>query len=140
MPLSRRQLALIHVAKAKLALSDEDYRRVLVHVGGVESSAELDGPGFDAVMGFLERLGFRPLDKTGPDYGARPGMASFAQLEMIRALWVEWSGARVEDGLETWLKRKFKVDSLRFLTAGDARRVITALKAMKAAKARAPAA
>lgn len=130
--ITRNQLQLLHVAKGKLKLSEAEYRAALAHIAGVTSSKELDRAGFEALLGFFEYLGFRPLVKTGPDYGNRPGMASFAQLELIRALWMEWSGAPVEGGLNTWLKRCFKVDALRFLTAGDARKAIVALKAMKA--------
>lgn len=132
MPLSRSQTALLHVAKAKLKLTDAQYRMVLTRVAGVTSSTELDRDGFDKVMGFFEYAGFRPLEKTGPDYGNRPGMASFAQLELIRSLWSEWSDGG--EGLDVWLKRTFKVDSARFLTAEAAPKVITALKAMKAHK------
>ena len=114
-----------------MGIADAEYRAALVHIAGVTSSTELDQDGFNAMMGFFEYLGFAPLTKTGPDYGVRPGMASFAQLELIRALWAEWSGVGVEDGLNTWLKRSFKVESLRFLKSADAGRVITALKAMK---------
>lgn len=132
MPLTTKQKAILHVAKTKLGLDDEEYRSALVQIAGATSSTELDQAGFEAMMGFFEWRGFRPLKGTGPDYGARPGMASFAQLELIRQLWTEWSGAPVEGGLDTWLKGTFKVDSPRFLTVGDARRAITALKAMKA--------
>lgn len=131
MTLTNKQKAVLHVAKSKLGLSDEEYRSALVHVAGATSSTELDQDGFNAMMGLFEHFGFKPLAKTGPDYGKRPGMATFAQLELIRSLWVEWSGSSVEDGLNSWLKRSFKVDSLRFLKAADAGKVITALKAMK---------
>lgn len=134
MTLRRKQKALLHVAKKDLRLSDDDYRVILVHVAGVTSSTELDRAGFDAVMGAFERLGFKPLARRGPDYGRRPGMASLAQLDLNRDLWTEWSGAAPEDGLETWVKRTFKVDSLRFLTADAARKATTALPAMKARK------
>ena len=40
-------------------------------------------------MGFFEYCGFRPLGKGAPRYGKRPGMATFAQLELIRELWRE---------------------------------------------------
>ena len=46
--------------------------------------------------------------------------------------WAEWSDGG--EGLDVWLKRTFKVDSARFLTAEAAPKVITALKAMKAHK------
>ena len=131
MTLSNRQKALLHVAKTKLGLDDDLYRLALVRLAGVTSSTELDQDGFDAVMGFFEQCGFNPTRRTGPNYGARPGFASPAQCELIRALWQEWSGQPDAPGLDTWLRRTFKVDSLRFLTAADAPKAITALKAMK---------
>jgi len=132
MRINNKQKALLHVAKTKLDLSDAEYRAALIHIAGVTRSVDLDKDGFDAPMGYFEYIGFAPLVVTGRDYGKRPGMATFAQLEFIRTLWVEWSGASADDGLNTWLKNKFKVDSLRFVTAKDAGRVITALKSMKA--------
>ena len=141
MPLSNSQNRILHVAKAKLRLTDEEYRSALVQIGQVISSTYLDQDGFTAIMGYFQYCGFKPLQKTGPNYGARPGMASFAQIELIRALWSEWTGLALghgdETGLTTWVKRVFKVDSLRFVTAAQAPKVITALKAMKAHKARA---
>ena len=141
MLLSNSQNRIMHVAKAKLKLADDDYRAALVQIAGVTSSTELDQAGFEAMMGYYSYLGFKPLQKIGPNFGARPGMASFAQIELIRALWSEWTGLALsrgdETGLTTWVKRVFKVDSLRFLTAAQAPKVITALKAMKLHKARA---
>lgn len=132
MTLSNKQKAVLHVAKSKLGLSDTDYRRILVHVAGVTSSTELDRPGFDAVMGFMAYLGFEPMRKASQDYGVRPGMASFAQLELIRTLWSEYTRLDDEEALNKWLLRSFKVASLRFLDQRGARGAITALKAMKA--------
>jgi phage gp16-like protein len=130
MALSKRQIALIHVARKRLGMSDGAYRTVLAQLCGKESTTELDQADFDAICGFFEWSGFRPAKAQGPDFGARPGMASFAQLELIRALWHEFAGGA--PGLETWLRRCFHVDAERFLTAADARKAITALKAMKA--------
>ncbi len=135
MSITSRQKAILHVAKAKLGLTENQYRSCLVHIAGVESSIDLDQPGFEAVLGFFEWRGFTPLVAHGPSYGVRPGMASFAQLELVRALWREWtSGEGSEDGLNTWILRTFKVSSLRFLTKEHGRKAITALKAMKAHK------
>lgn len=132
MPISRNQTALLHVAKSKLRLSEEIYRTALVQVAGVTSSTELDADGFSAMMGLFEHMGFRPLDRRGPAYGDRPGMASFAQIELIRALWAEYTRGRAgEDELTKWLLHSFRLSSLRFLTATAAPKVITALKAMK---------
>jgi len=136
MPISRNQNALLRVAKAKLRLSDELYRLALVQVAGVTSSTELDAEGFASIMGLFEHLGFRPLDRRGPAYGERPGMASFAQIELIRALWAEYTRDRAgEAELNKWLLRCFRLSSLRFLTAATAPKAITALKSMKARSA-----
>ena len=136
MSLSKKQVAILHVAKAKLGMSDASYRSTLAQLAGVETSTDLDQGGFEAVMGFFEYLGFAPTRASGPDYGRRPGMASFAQLELIRVLWHEYTEGRgTPDGLVKWVERCFHVASLRFLKAGDARKAIVALKSMKARKA-----
>ena len=141
MPLSNSQNRILHVAKAKLKMPDDEYRSSLAVIADVTSSTELGQAGFEAMMGFFEWMGFNPLQKSDPNYGNRPGMASFAQIELIRVLWSEWTGLALgqgdDTGLTTWVKRVFKVDSMRFLTAAQAPKVITALKAMKAHKARA---
>ena len=141
MPLSNSQNRILHVAKAKQNMPDEEYRSSLAEIAGVTSSTELDHAGFEAMTGFFDWIGFKPPQKSGPNYGNRPGISSLAQIELIRVLWREWTGqvlgAVDETGLTTWVKRVFKVDSLRFLTALQAPNVITALKAMKAHKARA---
>ncbi|MFN3721885.1 MAG: regulatory protein GemA [Paracoccaceae bacterium] len=134
MTLTRPQISLIHVAKSKLGWDDDTYRQVLVRIAGVTTSKDLDQEGFEAVMGFADWCGFKPLGKGAPRYGDRPGMATFAQIELIRELWREVQGARICDdaALGGWLLKYHKVHSMRFLTLDGARKVITALKAWKA--------
>lgn len=134
MTISKAQKTLLHVAKAKLGWDDELYRQALVRIAGVTSSTELDQDGFSAVMGFAEYCGFRPLGKGAPRYGNRTGMATFAQLELIRELWREIHRDREcdDETLTGWLRKYQKVDSLRFLTLDAARKTITAFKAWKA--------
>lgn len=132
MTISNNQLKLLWTAKGKLGLSDAELRLALVEIAGVTSTKELDADSFSALMGFFEYLGFKPLTARGPNYGDRPGMASFAQIELIRVLWQERTrGKSDEDALNTWLERHWKLSSLRFLTKAQAPKVITALKAMK---------
>lgn len=139
MTISKTQKAILHVAKAKLGWDDDTYRLALVRIAGVTSSTELDQEGFEAMMGFMERCGFRPLAKGGPRYGNRPGMATFAQLELIRELWRELHDQDTCDDahLTGWLLKYHKVSSMRFLTLDAARKVIVALKAWKARPKRA---
>ena len=132
MTISKNQLKLLFTAKGKVEMTEETFRSALVQIAGVTSTKELDKDGFEAMMGFMEWLGFKPLTARGANYGDRPGMASFAQIELIRVLWHEYTrGKAGEDELNKWLEHYWKVSSLRFLRAQNAPKVITALKAMK---------
>ncbi len=133
MSITKGQIALIKVAVKQLCIPDDLYRSALAQFG-VTSSKDLDQEGFDAFYTWLQQCGFRPLEKKGTDYGPREGMASHAQLELIRNLWAEvthhtYSG---EGELNKWLTRSFKVSSLRFVTFDMSRKIIAALRAMKA--------
>lgn len=132
MSISRNKLALLWVAKGKLGISDEFFREALVHIAGVTSTKDLNEGGFAAMMGYFEYCGFEPFKARGAAYGERPGMASFAQIELIRTLWVEYTqGKAGEDELNIWLERTWKLSSLRFLKADVAPKVIGALRRMK---------
>lgn len=138
MPIIRNQLKLIWTAKAKLGLCDQTFRSALVQIAGVESTKDLNRDGFEAMMGYLEYLGFAPAQRMGEDFGQRAGMASFAQLEFIRDLWREYTDNAYgggEDELGKWMERTFGVSCLRFLTVVHAQKAITALKAMKQRRA-----
>jgi hypothetical protein len=134
MTLTNPQKAILHVAKAKIGWDDDTYRQVLVRIAGVTTSKDLDQPGFEAIMGFADWCGFRPMGKGAPRYGNRPGMATYAQLELIREMWRELHEQRECDdaALGGWLLKYHKVHSMRFLTMDGARKAITALKAWKA--------
>lgn len=133
MTISKRQKAILHVAKGKLGLDDDTYRLVLVKIAGVTTSNDLTQGGFEAIMGFFDHCGFKPTVAAGASYGNRPGFASPAQVELIRSLWMEVHHARDldEGALNGWLRKFFKVSSLRFLPAATAPKAITALKVWK---------
>ena len=138
MAITRRQIALIHVARKQLQLTDEQYRAILKAFGGVTSSKELDKLGFEQVMQYMAALGFRS-DFTRTFYGRGRGMASPGQLTLIRMLWAEYThGEGTDATLGKWLERSFKVSAPRFVTADLAPKVITALKKMKARDRRWP--
>jgi len=59
MGLTREQLAVLHVARRDLALSEDEYRDLLHCYAGVRSAKDLDGHGFVAVMQRFEALGFK---------------------------------------------------------------------------------
>lgn len=96
MPAARKQISLIHVAKSSLSLTDDMYRAILRQAAGVESSRELDGPGFQHVMDQFAKLGFRS-DYRMRNCGQRAGMASPARIELIRALWIEYTDGKGDE-------------------------------------------
>ena len=135
MALTRKQTALIHVAMTQLSLSDDDYRAILLHEAGVDTSRDLDNDGFDAVMERFRALGFKPT-ATPPAYGRRAGMATPAQVSYIRSLWSEYTDGVGDDrSLGKWLQRTVKVSDLRFVSFAAARKAITGLRAMVQKKA-----
>lgn len=130
MALSRKQTALLHVAKKRLALEDADYRAILRQEAGVESSRALDADGFKAVLRRFEGLGFVPSSRR-TDLGWRVGMASPEQVGFIRSLWKQYTKGEGDDrSLGKWLQRTVKVSDIRFVTYGNASKAITALLAM----------
>jgi len=58
--ISKGKLAQIHIAKAQLGLTDEDYRAILTRTAGVSSSKELTNRNVGAVLHEFRRLGFQP--------------------------------------------------------------------------------
>jgi len=135
MTISRRQIALVHVARAQLGMSDESYRDVLRLHAGVDSATDLDAVGFEIVMARFHQLGFTS-SWHARNLGDRRGMATAKQVALIRSLWREFSGGDDERALGRWLERSFGVSALRFLDAPSTSKAITALKAMARRKAR----
>lgn len=130
-----KQIKLVHLARRKLGIDDNLYRSILHGYGGVVSSKDLDNAGFEGVMAYFARCGFRS-DWTKRTFGKRLGMASPAQIELIRALWEEWSGSDDERTLNSWLDRSYHIAALRFLTPDIAGKAINGLRVMVARKER----
>lgn len=135
MTISKKQLALLRVAKGQLGLDEDAYRSLLRSAGGVESARDLDAGGFAFIMYRFEEMGFRSTTAKR-SFGVRPGMPSPRQVAFIRRLWAEWSDAGDDDAaLNRWLEHHFHVSALRFLDDAGAQKAISALKAMNARKA-----
>jgi phage gp16-like protein len=124
-----QQRKLIHLAKRKINLADADYRAMLQHVAGVESSNNLDDASFSAVMAELGRLGFHTVQQA-PQFGERSGWATEAQLNYIRSLWRKYAGTEDEVGMRHFLQKHFNVSSLRFLDSATVPKVIVTFKRM----------
>lgn len=126
------KVALVHVAQRQLGLDDDSYRDILRWASGTDSAADLDEVGFMRVMKYMTALGFRST-WTKRTFGNRPGMASPAQVDLMRKLWLSYHGP--DDGeaaLDAWLSKYHKVSALRFVSAEKAAKIVPALKAMVA--------
>lgn len=134
--MTQKQFALLHVAKRELEIADAEFRQILCNYGGgVVSPCNLDQRGFDRLLVYFEALGFvpskrkpRPVPQSG--FGHRRGMATPAQVELIRGLWHDWNGSDDEAALGRWLEKSYGVSALRFLKQNEAGKAITGLRAM----------
>jgi hypothetical protein len=139
--ISHAHIAQIKVAQRALNMADEDYRALLVHVGGVNSSTRLDMDGFNAVMAELNRLGFESTAEFEQRMARQraPGHVSYAQLLKMQRLWDAWKGYPDKAGLRRWLKYKWGVDNPKFLSGEIATKAIGALMHFKPRDAPKPA-
>lgn len=129
----RQKIALIHVAKRRMSLADEDYRALLEGAADVSSAAEITTDDqFNAVMDAFAILGFvrhTPLDN---DLWGGTGQ----QRTYIEGLWRRVSRTKTKAGLYAFIRRTTGVDHPRFLTRRTASAVITGLLRMQSSGVR----
>jgi len=135
---SSSQIRKIHTLKSLLGLEDDLYREMLASFG-VQTSKNLT---FTEAVIFIEILEDRAIElnlwkKLPKKYDElnRDKMATPAQLRMIEGLWREISyydtDAFARKSLRKFLKSKFRVDDLMFLTKSKASKVIQAIQGIK---------
>jgi phage gp16-like protein len=131
--ISAQKLKLIHVGRRELGLTEEAYREILRHHGGVESSKDLDDEGFKRVIDCLKALGFwvrRSFEQEKPrDPGALP---TIGQMKVIAHLWVDLSeylaGANRTQFQRAFYQDALKIPALGPQTRAQANKVIEVLK------------
>jgi hypothetical protein len=134
---TKEQIKIIHVLKSKLGMDDEMYRSMLSGYG-VKSSKDMR---FEQARDLIRKLrGDSPSKKRFEDVGTRPGWAYPGQLRKIEAIWSEVSRAEGDEAkrkaLNTFLGHHFGVASMEWLPVETVPKVLRALFAMKAAKAK----
>lgn len=80
--INNAQKGLIHVAKAKLGLTEEEYRDALQAYGGAASSKDLSQEGFEAVMKHFKKCGFKQLYKP-PDHRPEAGATKVPDISRL---------------------------------------------------------
>lgn len=136
-PITKQQIALLHVAKKELGLIDEDYRSILNLYGAVDSAKHLTKDGFERVIDHLERLGFTSTTAQKTHRTTRyrvphrdaDGVPYPAQLRMIDQLFQQlgWTETERQRGFcQRMLKKPWPQ------TRAEANKIFEGLKAMLA--------
>lgn len=125
MTVSAKKLAVIHIVKKELGLTDEAYREILRSEAGVESAKDLDDAGFQKLMKRFVR---------SPRYRLQPGGITLRQKLFIDSLASElgWAGPH----LVNFVKKYYHHHSCEELTRGEASKLIESLKSIRAKAAR----
>lgn len=124
--LDRKKLALIHIVKKELGISDPDYRCLLKRIAGVESSRDLDEAGFRTLMRFFVRSDYYRANSFG---------MTLKQKLFIKAL-VSQLGWE-ETHLRNFVHKYYRREGYDVLTRKEASHLIESLKAIRAHGARA---
>ncbi|MDD5455502.1 MAG: DUF1018 domain-containing protein, partial [Candidatus Margulisbacteria bacterium] len=61
----KNKLAVIHILKKELQLSDDDYRKILHNIAGVTTSKDLDEQKFRKLMHYFVRSKYYKLNQNG---------------------------------------------------------------------------
>ena len=115
--IDNKKLAVIHIVKKELGLSDQEYRDALEKVTGVRSAKELDDRAFRKLMNYFARSKYY---RTGQD------SLTFRQKLFIKNL--QQQLAWHEDHFVNFLKKYYKKSALDDLTKKEASNVIESLK------------
>ena len=81
--IDNKKIALIHVAKNQLGLSEDEYRDILFKEAGVYSSTDLDYQGFKEVIEAFNRMGFESTAKKAAKESRRNKKADNTQGDTV---------------------------------------------------------
>ncbi len=119
--LDRKKLALIHIVKKELGISDRDYRCLLRRIAGVESAKDLDQDGFRKIMRFFVRSDYYRANSFGMTLKQKMFIKSMASQ-------LGWE----ETHLRNFIHKYYRRDGLDVLNRKEASRLIESLKAIRA--------
>ncbi len=125
MGLDRKKLAVIHIVKRELGLSDEEYRDILEQVTGVRSARDLDEAGFRKLMRRFAR---------SRHYRSRRKGITFRQKLYIRHLADDlgWD----ERHLMNFVRKYYHSDDIGRMSRKEAGKLIESLKSILARRTR----
>jgi len=118
--MDRKKLALIHIIKKELNLSDPQYRSILLEATGVNSAKDLDDEKFRKLMNYFVRSNL---------YRKSPLSITMKQKVYIKYLAkrIGWTGRH----LYNFLHKYYRKSHLDRLTKKQAAKVIVALRSIE---------
>ena len=128
--------AAIHVLKAQISLSDDDYRALLVNLTGKASSRDMSDAERQRVRDHMQRLA-AGMGVAKPARGAAPAEGRRTQgTPQQRKVWAMWNSlvraGAIQHGeakaLDAWVARQVGASSLRFCTGAQLNTLIESLK------------
>ena len=102
-------LALVHIAKKEIPLSDDEYRDVIAY-WGVKSSADMSNPELEELVEYFESLGFKKKAMDPRDPGAGVGQIHALQIRVREEAMKLHNG---EERLKGLVKKIAKEDDIR---------------------------
>lgn len=140
MSTNNNHIAAIHVLKAKLQLSDADYRALLNALTAKNSTSDMTPAQRQQVRDHMQRLAERAgvvqaSGSTGSAWREKRAAASPQE----RKVWAMWNALKraghIENNsgqaLNAWVKRTVQVDALQFCTGPQLETLIEALKRLQ---------
>lgn len=118
--MDRKKLALIHIVKKELGISDRDYRCILRRIAGVDSSKELDEAGFRKLMYFFVRSRYYRVNAFG--------------MTLKQKLFIKFLASQLgwdETHLRNFIHKFYRREGLDALTRKEASKLIESLKAIR---------
>ena len=127
---------MIHVAKTKLNLDDNQYRALLTGACGVESSKDIKNwKQYESVMAAFAKLGFVYKSKSykaeiAPQEDRNPEWISEKQEKYIKGLWQLVGRDKRDAALNSFIERITGIAYIDWLMKPQAADVIVALRKM----------
>lgn len=115
--MDRKKLALIHIIKKELNLSDAEYRNILKLAAGVESAKDLDEDKFKKLMNYFVRSKYYQVNQFG--------------LTMRQKMYIKYLCGQMsweEKHLNNFLGKYYHKSQLDSLTRKEAIKAIESLK------------
>jgi phage gp16-like protein len=118
--ISKKKLAVIHIAKAQVGMTDAEYRDLLASFG-VASSKELKAGDFDKVMATFEALGFRTTS-TRRRKVSKTRMGRAAMMSKIEAILLDMGyDWKYVDAIA---RKRFGMDAVQWLDDEGVRKIM----------------